>query len=144
MAVTQQENWEGLDYLEFQQKQTEPFQTWLKIRINDKILTTVHPSEHQRKQLARHLACLNWIEAYLQDALVSLEQRVKPEPIESKSERQQQTIAAIAPQQTEVSRTIAQTEAHASELIEDFEGWSAVRQSAVKGHSGIAVAESRI
>jgi ribonuclease R len=41
---------------------------------------TVDPSEHQRKQPARHRACLLWIEAYLQDALVSPEQRVEPVP----------------------------------------------------------------
>ena len=89
------ENWEGFDYLELQEKQTEPFQTWLEIRINDKLLTTVHPSEHQRKQPARHQACLNWIEAYLQDALVSPEQRVKPEPMESKAELKQQTTMVM-------------------------------------------------
>ena len=108
MAVTQQENWESFDYLEFQEKQTEPFQTWLEIRINDKLLTTIHPSEHQRKQPARHLACLNWIEAYLLDALVSPEQRVKPEPLETKAELKQQTIAAIAQQQIEVSKAMAE------------------------------------
>ena len=111
MAVTQQENWEGFDYLEYQEKQIEPFQTWLEIRINDKLLTTFHPSEHQRKQPARHLACLNWIEAYLLDTLVSPEQRIKPESIESKVERQPQATAAITqPQQTEVSKATAQTE----------------------------------
>ena len=111
MAVTQQKNWESFDYLELQEKQTEPFQTWLEIRVNDKLLTTVHPSEHQRKQPARHLACLNWIEAYLLDTLVSPEQRIKPESIEPKAERQPQATAAIAQQQTDVSRTTAQAQA---------------------------------
>ena len=111
MAVTQQENWEGFDYLELQEKQTEPFQTWLEIKVNGKPLTTVNPSEHQRKQPARHLACLNWIEAYLQDALVSPEQRVKPELLESRAEPKQPTTTVIAPQQTEVIRTIAEAQA---------------------------------
>ena len=111
MAVTQQENWEGFDYVEYQEKQIEPFQTWLEIRINDKLLTTVHPSKHQRKQPARHQACLNWIEAYLLDALVSPEQRVKPEPLEPKAELKQRTTTVIAPQQTDVSRTTVQAEA---------------------------------
>ena len=117
MAVTQQENWESFDYLELQEKQTEPFQTWLEIRVNGKPLTTIHPSEHQRKQPARHQACLNWIEAYLLDALVLPEQRVKPEPLETKAELKQPTTTVMltlqecAPQQTEMSRTIAQAEA---------------------------------
>ena len=112
MAVTQQENWEGFDYLELQEKQIEPFQTWLEIRINDKLLTTVHPSKHQRKQPARYQACLNWIEAYLLDALVSPEQRVKPEPLKPKAElKQQPTVEIAQPQQTEVSKAIAPAEA---------------------------------
>ena len=117
MAVAQQPDWESFDYVELQEKQTEPFQTWLEVKINDKILTTVHPSEHQRKQPARHQACLNWIEAYLQDALVPPEQRAKPEAIESKAEFKQQTTTVMltlqecAQQQTELSRTIAQAEA---------------------------------
>ena len=112
MAVSQQPDWESFDYLEIQQHLTAPFQIWLEIRVNDNILTTVHPGEHQRKQPARHQACLNWIEAYLQDALVSPEQRVKPEPIEPTAERQPQATAALAqPKQTNVSRTTAQAEA---------------------------------
>ena len=117
MAVAQQPDWESFDYVELQEKQTEPFQTWLEVKINDKILTTVHPSEHQRKQPARHQACLNWIEAYLWDALVSPEQRVKPELIESKVELKQQattvmlTLQKCAQQQTELSRTITQAPA---------------------------------
>ena len=89
MAVAQQPDWESVGYLEIQQHLTTPFQTWLEIRVNDKLLTTVHPSEHPRKQPARHQACLNWIEAYLQDALVSPEQRVKPELLEPKAELKQ-------------------------------------------------------
>jgi hypothetical protein len=48
------------------------------VKIKDSILTTIDPSEHNRKQPALYRACLLWIEAYLQDALVSPEQRVKP------------------------------------------------------------------
>jgi ribonuclease R len=82
-AIAQQEDWESFEYLDLQQSQTDPFDVWLEVRVDDKVLTTVHPSEHPRKQPARHLACLLWIESYLQDALVSPTQRVKPEPKES-------------------------------------------------------------
>jgi ribonuclease R len=80
MATTQQTNWESFDYVDIQHSQTAPFFVWLEVKINDSILTTVHPIEHQRKQPARHQACLSWIEAYLQDALVPPDQRVEPEP----------------------------------------------------------------
>ena len=111
MAVAQQENWESFDYLEIQQHLTAPFQIWLEIKINDKLLTTIHPSEHLRKQPARHQACLNWIEAYLLDALVSPEKRVKPDLPEPKAEKPQTTAAIAQTQQTEVSRTTAQVKA---------------------------------
>jgi ribonuclease R len=80
MAPDQQEDWESIEYVDVQHSQIEPFYSWLEVKIKDRILTTVHPSEHQRKQPARHQACLRWIEAYLQDALVSTEQRVEPAP----------------------------------------------------------------
>jgi ribonuclease R len=63
MAPDQQENWESIEYVDIQHSQTAPFYSWLEIKINGSILTTVHPSEHQRKQPARHQACLLWIEA---------------------------------------------------------------------------------
>jgi ribonuclease R len=85
MATAQQMDWESFDYLDMQQSQTAPFQTWLEVKIKDSILTTVHPSEHQRKQPAHHQACLQWIEAYLKDALVPPEQRIVPEPPEQSS-----------------------------------------------------------
>jgi ribonuclease R len=103
MAVAQQGDWESFDYLELQHNQTMPFQTWLEVKMNDKLLTTVQPAEHQRKQPARHQACLNWIEVYLQDALVSPEQRVKREPPELKTDLKQK--------QTEVSGSGAIAEA---------------------------------
>jgi ribonuclease R len=78
MATAQQTDWESFDYLDIQHSQTAPFYTWLEVKIKDSILTTVDPSEHQRKQPARHRACLLWIEAYLQNVLVSPEQRVEP------------------------------------------------------------------
>jgi ribonuclease R len=82
MATAQQENWESFDYLDEQHSQTAPFSTWLEVKIKDIILTTVHPAEHQRKQPAHHQACLQWIEAYLTDALVPPEQRIMPAPLE--------------------------------------------------------------
>jgi ribonuclease R len=78
IATAQQPHWESFDYLDMQHSQTEPFHSWLEIKIKGSILTTVHPSEHQRKQPAHHQACLSWIEAYIKDVLVSPEQRIVP------------------------------------------------------------------
>jgi ribonuclease R len=80
MAMAQQVDWESFDYVDIQHSQTAPFYIWLEVKIKDSILTTVHPSEHHRKQPARHQACLRWIEAYLQDALVSPAERIEPAP----------------------------------------------------------------
>jgi ribonuclease R len=93
MALDQQEDWVSIEYVDVQQSQTAPFYAWLEVKIKDRILTTVHPSEHQRKQPVRHQACLRWIEAYLQDALVSPVERVEPEP---KGEEAQEIIEPVA------------------------------------------------
>jgi ribonuclease R len=85
MAIAQQEGWESFEYVELSQSQKPPFHSWLEVRADDKVLTTVHPSAHQRKQSARHQACLSWIEAYLQEVLVSPEQRIKPELLEPRA-----------------------------------------------------------
>jgi ribonuclease R len=78
IAAAQQEDWEGIKYEERNEK--SPFLVWLEIKIAGEALTTVHPAEHQRKQPARHHACLLWIEAYLQKALVPPAQRIEPAP----------------------------------------------------------------
>jgi ribonuclease R len=78
IAPDQQEDWESIEYVEL--NETSPFIAWMEVTISGEVLTTVHPAEHQRKQTARHLACVQWIEAYLQNALVQPEQRVQPEP----------------------------------------------------------------
>jgi ribonuclease R len=77
MAAAQQEDWEGIKYEERNDK--SPFFVWLEVKIAGEARTTIHPAVHQRKQPARHQACLFWIEAYLRKALVSPEQRVEPE-----------------------------------------------------------------
>jgi ribonuclease R len=76
IASVQQPAWESFDYVEM--SQISPFVTWLEVRVNGEVQTTVHPAQHRRKQSARHLACLQWIEAYIQNALVNSQQRVQP------------------------------------------------------------------
>jgi ribonuclease R len=101
MATDQQADWESFDYVDIQHSQTAPFYTWLEVKIKNRILTTVDPSEHNRKQQARHRACLLWIEAYLQDALVSPEQRVEPAPkVQEAPEPVSQTAKPSQPAQT--------------------------------------------
>jgi ribonuclease R len=76
IALVQQSDWDSFDYVEM--SQTSPFMTWLEVKVNGEVLTTVYPAQHPRKQSARHLACLLWIEAYNRDALVNPEQLVQP------------------------------------------------------------------
>jgi ribonuclease R len=75
MAKDTEEDWKGFDYVELE---SPPFAVWLEVAIAGKVLTTVEPAQQTRKQAARHYACLNWIEAYVEDALVSPQQRVQP------------------------------------------------------------------
>ncbi len=117
MATAQQVDWESFDYLDMQQSQTAPFHAWLEIKINENILTTVHPIEHQRKQPAHHKACLQWIESYLKDALVPPEQRIVPEPPEQRrSLLEDLEVAEKQQKQTKASKTERQ-EATQSKLM---------------------------
>jgi ribonuclease R len=75
MAKDTEEDWEGFDYVDLD---NPPFSSWLEVAIAGKVLTTVEPAQQTRKQAARHYACLNWIEAYAEGALVSPAQRVQP------------------------------------------------------------------
>ena len=75
IASTQENDWEEFNYIEL--GNSTPFTTWLEVKLSGESLTTVHPVVHPRKQTARHLACLSWLEAYLQDALVQPEERVE-------------------------------------------------------------------
>jgi ribonuclease R len=107
MATTQQTDWESFDYVDIQHSQTAPFFVWLEVKINGNILTTVHPIEHQRKQPARHQACLSWIDAYLQDALVPPDQRVEPEPkVEEAQEINEPVAQTKKPVQTKAMHPV--------------------------------------
>ncbi|NJM74730.1 MAG: RNB domain-containing ribonuclease [Acaryochloridaceae cyanobacterium RU_4_10] len=117
MATAQQTDWDSFDYLDMQQSQTAPFYTWLEVKIKDSILTTVHPTEHQRKQPAHHQACLSWIESYLKNALVPPDQRVQPEPLEPKVQPQQQQTRAKAQQQSAANRNGAGASTEADPVL---------------------------
>ena len=77
MAINQEQSWEKLDYVEG--KDTSPFMTWAEVVIDGEVKTPVHPAAHGRKQRSRHLACLNWLEAFVSGNLAVPEQRVTPE-----------------------------------------------------------------
>ena len=76
IASTQEDDWEEFNYIEL--GNGTPFTIWLEVKVSGESLTTVHPAVHPRKQTARHLACLSWLEAYLHDSLVQPEERVEP------------------------------------------------------------------
>ena len=77
MAINHEQSWEKLDYVEG--ADTSPFITWAEVVIDGQVKTTVHPAAHGRKQRSRHLACLNWLEAFVSGDLAVPEQRVTPE-----------------------------------------------------------------
>ena len=92
MATDQEDSWEQLTYVEASED-TPPFSLWVEVAITGKVVTTSTPAQSQRKQNARHSACLTWLEAFVSDKLVSPAQR---QPSES---------SAIAPTKDEIAPT---------------------------------------
>ena len=78
MAANQEPTWEQLDYVEASED-APPFSFWVEVAILEEVATTRLPAQSQRKQTARHLACLNWLEAFVSDKLVPPAQRQQPE-----------------------------------------------------------------
>lgn len=76
IALNQEGDWEEFNYIEL--ANCTPYTMWLEVNLSGASLTTSHPAVHPRKQPARHLACLLWLEAYFQNSLVQPEQRVQP------------------------------------------------------------------
>lgn len=76
VAISQEKDWEEFEYIEL--GDSTPFTVWLEVKRSGESLTTIHPVVHSRKQSARHQACLLWLEAYLQKALVNPDERVQP------------------------------------------------------------------
>jgi len=74
IATTQEPDWELLDYVE-ESQDLPPFLFWAEVLIAGQVTTTKAPAQSQRKQSARHIACLKWLEAYVSDELVSPVQR---------------------------------------------------------------------
>jgi ribonuclease R len=103
IASQQEENWGSIEYLE--QGDVSPFRAWVDIAIEDTVLTTIHPAEHARKQECRHHACLMWVKAYIEDALVSPNKRAaslrlsptsnKTPPIETPMKQKTQRMPQI-------------------------------------------------
>jgi ribonuclease R len=74
MATEQEPSWEPLGYVEAGQDEP-PFSIWVEVALAREVVTTRAAAQSQRKQTARHLACLNWLEAFIADELVSPDQR---------------------------------------------------------------------
>ena len=95
LATDQEPSWEQLTYVEASED-TPPFLLWVEVEIAGQVVTTRAPAQSQRKQSARHLACLKWLEAFVFDQLVSPAQRQSSETSEIAP-----TQTASAPTQTE-------------------------------------------
>ena len=87
LATEREPEWQQLSYVETEQNEP-PFLFWVEVCVSDQIVTTQTPAQSQRKQTARHLACLSWLEAFISDELVAPEQRQLPElPQDTTSEK---------------------------------------------------------
>lgn len=78
LATQQEPDWEQLTHVEADEDDL-PFWLWAEVSIAGQATTTKEPAHHQRKQNARHLASLKWLEAFVSDNLVSPAQRQQPE-----------------------------------------------------------------
>ncbi|MBE9064095.1 RNB domain-containing ribonuclease [cf. Phormidesmis sp. LEGE 11477] len=96
MATDQEDSWEQLTYVEASED-TPPFSLWVEVAIAGEVVTTHTPAQSQRKQSARHSACLTWLEAFVFDKLVSPAQRQPSEP------------PAITPPETAIAPTKDET-----------------------------------
>ena len=103
MATDQEDDWEQLTYVDANED-TPPFSLWVEVTIEGKVATTHTPAQSQRKQSARHQACLKWLEAFVFDKLVSPAQRQPSEPSAITP-----TENAIAPTQTEDTEPVPMT-----------------------------------
>ena len=95
MATDQEDSWEQLTYVEASED-NPPFSLWVEVAITGEVVTTSTPARSQRKQAARHRACLKWLEAFVSDKLVSPAQRQLSEP------------SAIAPAENAITPTDTQ------------------------------------
>jgi ribonuclease R len=84
MACSVEEQWQQFRFVE---ESGPPFHAWLEVEREGEVWTTVDVSVHLRKQGARHHACLAWIKAYVEDALVTPEQRTQARKVVVEKER---------------------------------------------------------
>ena len=92
MATDQEDSWEQLTYVEASED-TPSFSLRVEVAITGEVVTTDTPARSQRKQSARHSACLKWLEAFVFDKLVS------------PAQRQQSETPAIAPTKDVIAPT---------------------------------------
>ena len=103
MATDQEPDWEQLTYVDASED-TPPFSLCVEVAITGEVVTTHTPAQSQRKQSARHQACLKWLEALVSDKLVSPAQR---QPSETPAIAP--TKDAIAPTPTEDTKPVPMT-----------------------------------
>jgi ribonuclease R len=84
IAIAQEPEWEGMEYEE--QSVGTSFGAWIEIAIEGQVKTTRAAAISPRKQQARQQACVDWIEAYLDNTLVAPEQKIESEVIEPEPE----------------------------------------------------------
>ena len=110
LAVTQEETWSELNYVE--QQQGTQFQAWAEVDINGQLQTTVMPGCAVKKQTARHQACWQWLDQYIQGQLVSVRAAREEVALELQQEPEQ------SPQKTAVESSAVETQNYVGALLE--------------------------
>jgi hypothetical protein len=81
-ASSQQAGWNSVRFVE--QTRGGKFEAVLEVGIEGDVFTTLRSISRSKKQSARHLACLSWIQAYVDDSLVKPSDRI-PSVVEAES-----------------------------------------------------------
>ncbi len=76
IALDKLVSWKRIEFSELDEE--SPFCSWMEVVVDGRKLTTRHPGEHQRKQNARHQASALWLEAFINNDLVSPRDRIEP------------------------------------------------------------------
>ncbi|PZD70443.1 Ribonuclease R [Acaryochloris thomasi RCC1774] len=77
MAVSQEQEWEKLEYTELSQEGS--FLAWAEVYIDGDVRTTVGPGCDRRKLAAKHRACWLWLCSFVRGELAGVDARVVPE-----------------------------------------------------------------
>ena len=108
MGLSQEPTWDDFDYIAEGDK--APFTFWAQVIVAGLPFTTKRPAQENKKQRSRHLACLAWLEAFVNGELVAPEQREKPKPPEPvvQPKSKQQKAVQTQPKKSKTEKILGQ------------------------------------